>query len=110
MFEGNSTFFKVASGLKLNFHKSSIHRINLKNQQVDVFVEVLGCKIGKLPLSYLGLPIGANFRQKGVWKPLVDRFRKKLSGWERRYISFGGSLVLLNFGPICSTYLLPIIF
>lgn len=42
--------FEMVSGLKVNFHKSSIHAINLENQQV----EVLRCKIGKITYSYFG--------------------------------------------------------
>lgn len=88
--------FEIVFGLKINFHKSSINGINVHKRRVEGFADVLRYKIGKISFSYLGLPIGANFKNKEVWKPLVDRFRKKLSGCKRRYLSFGGRLVLLN--------------
>lgn len=54
------------------------------------------CNVGKLSFTYLGLPIGANFGKKEVWRSLVDRFRRELSCWKSRNLSFEGQVVLLN--------------
>ena len=42
-----------------------------------------------LSSSYLGLPLGASFKSKVVWEPVVERFRKKLVGWKSVLLSRG---------------------
>lgn len=37
----------------------------------------LVCREGKLPSSYLGLPLGAPFRSISVWDRVKERFRKR---------------------------------
>ena len=39
----------------------------------------LGCGVGKLPTSYLGLPLGASFISLRVWDVVEKRSRKILS-------------------------------
>jgi len=53
---------------------------------------VLGCSIDSLPSSHLGLPLGAKFKDKSIWEPVVERFERRLSGWKSKYISKGGRL------------------
>ncbi|RVW60190.1 hypothetical protein CK203_088213 [Vitis vinifera] len=50
-------------------------------------VSVMGCKVGKLPTSYLGLPLGASFKSSRVWDVVEERFRKRLFLWKRQYLS-----------------------
>lgn len=57
--------FEISPELKFNFQKSSMHVIHLKNQQLEALEDVLKCNVDKFPFTYLGLPIGANFRKKG---------------------------------------------
>lgn len=30
------------------------------------------------------------------WKPIIDKFKRKLSGWKERTLSFGGRLTLIK--------------
>ena len=48
---------------------------------------VLGCRIGKLPTSYLGLPLGALFKSSRVWDIVEERFKRRLAMWKRQYLS-----------------------
>ena len=57
---------------------------------------MLGCKVRKLPTSYLGLPLGAPYKSTRVWDVVEERFRKRLSLWKRQYLSKGGRLTLLK--------------
>ena len=50
----------------------------------DLLVE-LGCKVGSLSFSYLGLPLGAPFKSTAAWDGVKERFRKRLSTWKRIY-------------------------
>ena len=42
---------------------------------------VLGCNVDVFPTIYLGLPLGAKFKEKAIWDPIVERFEKRLSRW-----------------------------
>ena len=46
---------------------------------LEVLALELGCKVGELPSSYLGLPLGAPHNPVAVWDGVVERFRKRLA-------------------------------
>ena len=50
---------------------------------VEILADELGCKVGCLPSTYLGLPLGARFRSAAVWDGVEERFRKRLGMWKR---------------------------
>ena len=52
--------------------------------------------MGTLPLSYIGLPLGAPFKSMAVWGGVKKRFRKKLAMWKNQYISKGRRLTLIQ--------------
>lgn len=90
--------FEVMSGLKINFHKSIVCGIGMEEELVKEFANSLNCLTQSLPLSYLGLPLGANPRKKSTWKPVVEKFKKKLASWKRRFLSFAGRVTLIKSG------------
>jgi hypothetical protein len=49
---------------------------------LDSLAAILGCKTVQLPMSYLGLPLGANFKSKSIWNPILEKMERKLSGWQ----------------------------
>ncbi|RVW37910.1 putative ribonuclease H protein [Vitis vinifera] len=38
---------------------------------------VLSCKVGSLPTTYLGLPLGAPYKSSRIWNVVEERFQKK---------------------------------
>ena len=52
--------------------------------------------MGKLPSSYLGLPLGASYKSVAVWDVVEERFQRRLLLWKRHYLSKGGGLTLLR--------------
>jgi len=40
----------------------------------------LGCKIESLPITYLGLPLGAKFEEKAIGTLSLGDLRNRLSG------------------------------
>ena len=48
------------------------------------------------PISYLGLPLGANPRSKVFWNPVLNRIQNRLAPWKRKFLSKGGRLVLIK--------------
>lgn len=88
--------FHVTSGLKVNFNKSQVFGINVQQDEVNIWANILGCGAGTLPFKYLGVPVGANMNLSRNWKPITDRFKSKLSTWKSRNLSFGGKITLIQ--------------
>ena len=65
--------FEVVSGLKINLQKSEIILVG-EVEDVDRAVVVFGCKVGNLPTTYLGLPLGAPHNSCRVWDVVEERF------------------------------------
>jgi hypothetical protein len=89
--------FELISGLKVNFHKSMLVGVNIDDSWLVDASLVINCKIGHVPFIYLGLPIGGNPRRRSLWAPMIEKIRKKLSGWKSRHLSMAGRLVMLNY-------------
>jgi hypothetical protein len=90
--------FEMASGLKINFWKSSLMGVNVSQEFMALASTFLNCKSSLIPFIYLGLPVGANPRRLSTWEPLIESLRKRLGSWSHRYVSFGGRITLLNAG------------
>lgn len=58
--------FESIFGLKVNFYKSQLIGVNVKEGWLEEAAHFLNCKVGALPFIYLGLPIGANARKKNM--------------------------------------------
>ena len=55
-----------------------------------------GFRVGSLPSTYLGLPLGAPFKSVTIWDGVEKRFRRRLAMWKRQYISKGRRTTLLR--------------
>ena len=88
-------WFDAMSGLKINLNKSEITPIGYVTNAEELVSE-LGCKIGSLPTTYLGLPLGAKHKALGVWDSVEERFRKRLASWKIQHISKGGRVTLFR--------------
>ena len=65
-------------------------------ENLEVLALEVGCKVGRLPTSYSGLPLGANHKSMAVWDGVEERFRKKLAMWKKQFISKGGRITLIR--------------
>lgn len=52
-----------------------------------------------MPFNHLGIPIGDNMNRIKAWDFLIERFKKKLSSWKAKALSFGGRLTLVKSVP-----------
>jgi len=86
----------MASGLKVNFHKSSLIGVNVQRDFMKAACNFLHCGEGSLPFKYLGLPVGANSRKMSTWEPMSEQLKKRLNSWGNKYVSLAGRIVLLN--------------
>lgn len=48
-----------------------------RDEVVQSLVKKLSCKVGKLPILYLELPIDGNPNSKIFWNHVVEKFGKK---------------------------------
>lgn len=88
--------FNLVSGLKINFHKSSLYGICCNESEVSEVALDLGCKVGKIPFIHLGLMIGANMKIAKNWKPVIDLVEARLSLWKANTLSIGGRVTLIK--------------
>ena len=82
-------YFEWMSGLKINYHKSEVVVSGCSDEQTQEIANSLNCKVGHLPMTYLGFPISAKnlgLAALGV----VEKMRKKLLPWKRKHLSSGG--------------------
>ena len=87
--------FQAFTGLKVNMGKSEIVPIG-EVRNIQSLANILQCRVGSLPMIYLGMPLGSLYKTASIWNPILERMEKKLSGWKRLYLSKGGRLTLLK--------------
>ena len=75
--------------------KSEIVPIREENT-LDALANILSCKVGNLPMKYLGMPLGTSFKTTSIWNPTLEKMEKKLSAWKCLYLSKGVRLNLLK--------------
>ncbi|CAJ2666971.1 unnamed protein product [Trifolium pratense] len=63
--------FESMSGLKVNFHKSMLVRVNILDFWLGEAASALCCKVGNIPSLYLDLPIGGDSRLLVFWELLA---------------------------------------
>lgn len=81
------------SGQKINWEKSALGGINIDDNEVCSVAAMLNCRVEKLPLMYLGLPLGG-YPKELFQQPILDKIQGKLSKWKRYNLSRGGRLTL----------------
>ena len=89
------SWFEIVSGLKINLDKSELVLVGVV-PNFEMLVDVLGCKQGSLSMKYLGLPLGAKWKDRAVWNPIIEKVERRLAGWKRLYLSKGGRLALIK--------------
>ena len=75
-------WFEALSGLKINLSKSALLLVG-SDENPENLAQELGCKVGSLPTTYMGLPLGAKHNSTRVWDGVEGKFRKRLALWKR---------------------------
>ncbi|KAL8527230.1 hypothetical protein ACS0TY_005201 [Phlomoides rotata] len=83
---------ELLSGLKVNFDKCSLFGVNVDDSRLWEMADILGCGVGSLPFSYLGM----NHHKVSEWKGIVQKIRNRVKGWEENKVSLCGRIILLN--------------
>lgn len=88
--------FSEATGLLINYHKSSLVPLHLDQELIDQCVNVLGCRLESFPQNYLGLPLSASKLHSAVFRTYIDRTESFLSSWQASLLNTMGRVVLVN--------------
>ena len=89
------SWFEIVSGLKINLDKSELVPVGVV-PNFEMLVDALGCKQGSLPMKYLGLPLGAKWKDRAVWNPIIEKVERRLARWKRLYLSKWERLTLIK--------------
>jgi hypothetical protein len=81
--------------LKVNFDKSFLVPINVAEEEWTSLTNALGCQLGSLPFTYLGLPLGTTRPSIQDLTPVLTRMERHVMGISR-HLSYGGRLILVN--------------
>ncbi|WMV40485.1 hypothetical protein MTR67_033870 [Solanum verrucosum] len=85
----------AVSGLHINWSKSFIYPVNTV-VNIEDLANTLGGKVGELPTTYLGMPLGSKSKSKEIWSGVIEKCERKLANWKCQYLSSGGRLTLVN--------------
>jgi len=88
--------FELASGLKINFHKSKIVGINVEGNALASYAKILNCAEMGVSFKYLGLKVGGNPRKAKFWDPVLTKLKAKLNVWKGRFLSMAGRVCLIK--------------
>ncbi|GKA93152.1 RNA-directed DNA polymerase, eukaryota, partial [Tanacetum coccineum] len=89
-------WFFLASGLKVNVHKSCIYGVGVRLADIKELADTFGCLANNLTLTYLGVKVGANMNKIDSWNDVVQKVKNKLSSWKVKTLSVGGRLTLIK--------------
>ena len=87
--------FAAATGLEVNYAKSSLVSINCSDDETAQLAAILGCQVGQMPFTYLGLPLGTTRPTIQDLSPLVDSIERRLNAVSR-FLSYAGRLTYID--------------
>ncbi|GKD42953.1 RNA-directed DNA polymerase, eukaryota [Tanacetum coccineum] len=88
--------FSLASGLKINVHKSHLLGVDIPKDTVEAVASVVGCSSMSTPFKYLRVMVGDNMARVSAWDDVVRKIKSRLSNWKVKTLSIGGRLTLLK--------------
>ncbi|KAK1643786.1 hypothetical protein QYE76_061591 [Lolium multiflorum] len=88
--------FGEASGLCVNYHKTSATLIRGTVRDKALVGNLLHCNISEFPIRYLGLQLALRPLTKAQWQPLLDAVIHIVPAWQRSMITRPGRLTLVK--------------
>lgn len=86
--------FSAATGLEINYHKSTFIPMSLPQGTIAAMSRCVGCAVSSFPQPYLGLPLSPNKLRVSDYQPLLDSFDRYLSSWKARLLDPEARLLL----------------
>lgn len=88
--------FATATGLVINFSKSTLVPMHVDAAVLAAVVATFGCSVGTFPQTYLGLPLSGDKLKVDDFAPMLAKVDRFLARWRARLPSPAGRLVLIN--------------
>lgn len=88
--------FGRASGLRVNFQKSTTTVIRCEEEEIGLAAEALGCPLAEFPITYLGIPLTLRCPTATQLQPLVDQTAGKLPTWKAHLMNKAGRLAFVK--------------
>lgn len=82
--------FEWMSGLRINYHKSEVLVMGVDSLEQERIANMFNCKVGSLPMVYLGIPISDMHLGIKALSGVVAKTRKRLQPWKGKHMSSGG--------------------
>ncbi|KAL2943828.1 hypothetical protein RDABS01_032175 [Bienertia sinuspersici] len=105
--------FSRSTGLEISAAKSEVYCAWVATDILHRIRDLSGFKVGKLPFTYLGVPMSPKRIQPHECEKLVDKMCAKIKVWSSRNLSYAGRLQLVNSVLMsistywCQIFLLP---
>jgi hypothetical protein len=84
--------FENMSGLKINFDKSEVVVMGDTPIAQQRVANLLNCRLGKFPITYLGLPISDKPLRVADWGYLPEVVARRVEPWQGLYLGRLGTL------------------
>jgi hypothetical protein len=68
----------------------------MKDEDKFKIANMLNCKLGELPIKYLGIPISDVKLGMGALAETPEKIAKRIPPWKGKHMSSKGSLILSN--------------
>jgi hypothetical protein len=88
--------FGQASGLHVNYRKTTSTLIRAEGRDEQIITEILGCDLASFPIRYLGMQLTLRPLTKSQWQTLIDKAMFLLPAWQRGMIRREGRLTLVK--------------
>lgn len=108
MVRGVLQLFGRASGLSVNFAKSSDTLLHCDPNEAAPVVQLLECPIVDLPLTYLAIPLTVRRPTATQLQPLVDTVRGQLPSWKAGLMNKVGRLTTVK-SVLCAIPMHPLL-
>jgi hypothetical protein len=87
--------FLLATGFRINFHKSCLLPINLDTVKNGQLAAMFGCQVGASSFTYLGLPMDHTKSKIKDYLPFISKIDRRLNA-TNTWLSMAGRLTLVN--------------
>ncbi|WVZ49637.1 hypothetical protein U9M48_000977 [Paspalum notatum var. saurae] len=88
--------FAAATGLCINYSKSTMVPIHMDSVVVEACVDAMGCRLEGFPQTYLGLPLSTAKLRLSTFAPYIAKADRRLAGWQAPLLNPMGRAVLVN--------------
>lgn len=86
--------YSIFTGLRINYEKLVMVPINTSAKKMKLLDSALGCTMGSMPFTYLGLPVSLKLKLEN-FVPILKRVEQRLSSCSNM-LYYGEKLVLVK--------------